>query len=94
MKLGQTTTVPGGRSCQRPLCPNIELTNAGAGKPRYQSRIMAKRMLYLCDECFERLSVLQLYELFRRFGVPVGSDRPLAAPLHNRAAARRSAGSS
>jgi hypothetical protein len=75
MKLGQATTIPGGHSCQRPLCPNMDLNNAGAGKPRYQSRIMVKRMLYLCDECFERLSADQLHDLFLRFGVPVGGDQ-------------------
>lgn len=53
----------------------MDLRDAGVGKPRFQSRISAKRTLYLCDECFKGLRADQLHDLFLRLGIPVGSDQ-------------------
>jgi hypothetical protein len=77
MKLRHTVALPDRHPCQRPGCPNIELRDAGTGKPRFQSRHGDMRTLILCDECFERLRADQLRDLFLCFGVPVGSsERP------------------
>ena len=54
----------------------MDLRNAGVGKPRFQSRIRAKRTLYLCDECFKGLRADQLHDLFLRLGI---SDRQRSA---------------
>jgi hypothetical protein len=75
MKLGHATTIPGGHSCQQPGCPNMDLRKEGMGKPRSQSCMGIIRTLYLCDECFERLSAHQLHDLCLRFVVSLGSDQ-------------------
>jgi hypothetical protein len=54
---------------------SMELSDAGRGKPRCQSRKGVTRTLILCDECFKRLRADQLHDLFLRFGAPVGSDQ-------------------
>jgi hypothetical protein len=72
MKLRHAVALPDKHPCQRPGCLNIELRDAGVGKPRFQSRMGAILTLNLCDECFERVRADQLHDLFLRFGVFVG----------------------
>jgi hypothetical protein len=74
MKLRPAGALPDKHPCQRPGCPNMDLRDAGMGKPRFQSRIGVVLTLYLCDECFELVRTDQLRDLFLRFGVHVGSD--------------------